>query len=341
MSGSGATPQCPPPVAERLSHPLGDWPLGCGQTIPNAQVSYVRIGALNPERSNLILVPTSYGARPEDLAWLAGPVLDPGRWCIVIAGLFGNGASSSPSNSAMGLAEQGWVVHHRDNVAAQRRLLQEVFGVERLPLIYGWSMGAQQAYQWAVEHPQLVERICCVCSTARTSPHNRLFCLSLRQALTADRHWTGSGFAADPEQGLRTYALIYASWAASQPFFRTVAEPIEQHVEQQWLPHYRRHDPRDLIAMLDTWLAHDVAPAGDLTAALAAIRARTAVVAGSHDLYFTPDDLAAEAAAIPGGSFHQIDSVLGHRAGNPHSSPAEQRQLRSIVDHLLQQPPHV
>ena len=336
-----AAPATSPLRGERRPHPLGDWPLACGHTIADAQISYLQLGELNADRSNLILVPTSYGARPEDLGWLAGPVLDPERWCIVIAGQFGNGASSSPSNSAMGLAEQGWVVQHRDNVAAQRRLLQEVFGVERLPLIYGWSMGAQQAYQWAVEHPQLVERICCVCGTARTSPHNRLFCLSLRQALTADRHWTGSGFAADPEQGLRTYALIYASWAASQPFFRTVAEPIEQHVEQQWLPHYRRHDPRDLIAMLDTWLAHDIAPGADLSAALGGIRARTAVVAGSHDLYFTPDDLATEAAASPGARFERIESELGHRAGNPHSSAPEQQRLRSIVDHLLQQPPHV
>jgi homoserine O-acetyltransferase len=327
------------PRSKRLNHPLGDWPLACGHTIADAQISYLQNGELNADHSNLILVPTSYGARPEDLAWLAGPVLDPARWCIVIAGQFGNGASSSPSNSPMGLAEQGWVVSHRDNVAAQRHLLREVFGVERLPLIYGWSMGAQQAYQWAVDHPERVERICCVCGTARTSPHNRLFCLSLRQALTADRHWTGSGFDAPPEEGLRTYALIYASWAASQPFFRTVAEPIEQHVEQQWLPHYRRHDPRDLIAMLDTWLAHDVAPGGDLGAALSRIRARTTVVAGSHDLYFIPDDLAAEAAAIPGATFHRIESELGHRAGNPHSSAPEQQRLRSIVDALLASEP--
>jgi homoserine O-acetyltransferase/O-succinyltransferase len=330
-----ATPAAAPPRQQRIEHQLGPWPLACGHTIPDAQITAVQIGALNAARSNLILVPTSYGARPEDLAWLAGPVLDPQRWCIVIAGMFGNGASSSPSNSAMGLAEQGWLVRHRDNVAAQRRMLQEVFGVERIPLIYGWSMGAQQAYQWAVDHPQLVERICCVGGTARTSPHNRLFCLSLRQALTADRHWTGSGFDAPPEQGLRTFALIYASWAASQPFFRTIAEPVEEHVERQWLPHYQRHDPRDLIAMLDTWLAHDVA------GSLSQIRARTAVVAGSHDLYFPPADLQADAAAIPGADFHRIESELGHRAGNPHSSPPEQEQLRQIVDTLLQQTPHV
>jgi len=328
-------------VARRAQHALGDLPLACGHTLPGAQLTYLQIGALNADRSNLILVPTSYGARPEDLAWLAGPVLDPERWCIVIAGMFGNGASSSPSHGVMGLAEQGWVVSHRDNVAAQRQLLAEVFGVERLPLIYGWSMGAQQAYQWAVDYPEAVERICCVCGTARTSPHNRLFLLSLRQALTADRRWNGSGFNAPPEQGLRTYALIYASWAASQPFFRSVAEPVEEHVERQWLPHYQRHDPRDLIAMLDTWLAHDVASGGDLAASLGRIQALTAVVAGSHDLYFPVDDLAADSAAIPGAELHVLRSELGHRAGNPHSSRAEQQGLRHIVDTLLQQPSHV
>jgi len=314
---------------------LGDLPLRCGQTIPQAQIGYLQIGDLNADRSNLVLVPSSYGARPADLAWIAGPVLDPDRWCIVIAGAFGNGVSSSPSHGGMGLAEQGWLVSHADNVAAQQRLLQERFGVSRLPLIYGWSMGAQQAYQWAISQPQWVERICCVCGTARTSPHNRLFLLSLRQALTADPHWTGSGFSGDPEQGLRTYALIYASWAASQPFFRGISEPVEQHVEQQWLPAYRRHDPRDLIAMLDTWLAHDVAPGTDLTAALAGIAARTAVVACNRDLYFTVDDMAADAAAIPGAELHVLDSLLGHRAGNPHSSPPEQQLLRRIVEQLL------
>jgi homoserine O-acetyltransferase len=220
-------------------------------------------------------------------------------------------------------------------VAAQRRLLREVFGVERIPLIYGWSMGAQQAYQWAVDHRDQVERICCVGGTARTSPHNRLFLLSLRQALTSDRHWNGSGFDGPPEQGLRTFALIYASWAASQPFFRTITEPVEEHVQRQWLPHYQRHDPSDLIAMLDTWLAHDVAGGGDLAHTLSGIQAQAAVVGCSHDLYFPPADLAADAAAIPAARFHLIESELGHRAGNPHSSPLEQAHLRAVVAELL------
>ena len=328
---------------------LGPFPLACGETLPQAQLSYRVYGELNAQRSNLVLYPSSFGAWPEDLAWVVGPILDPGRHCVVLVSQFGNGRSSSPSTGGPPLAAGGWPIDHRDNVRAQIRLLEETFGVERPALIYGWSMGAQQAYHWAVLEPERPERICCLCGTARTTPHNRLFLLSLRQALTADPAWNGKGFDAIPEQGLRTFALIYASWAASQSFYRRGAHrelghaDVESYVEQAWLPAYRRHDPRDLIAMLDVWLANDVAAAAglstgdegaDLAAALGRIQARTTVVAGRHDLYFPPADCAAEAALIPAAHFQVLASDLGHRAGNPRQAQAEQAELRAVVEAL-------
>jgi homoserine O-acetyltransferase len=352
---------------------LGSFPLASGDTLPAAQLDYRVFGELNADRSNLVLYPSSYGAWPEDIAWAVGPILDPGRHCVVLVSQFGNGRSTSPSNGGPPLGQGGWPLDHRDNLRAQIRLLEEVFGVERPALVYGWSMGAQQAYHWAVLEPQRPRRICCVCGTARTTPHNRLFLLSLRQALTADPAWNGSGFDAVPEQGLRTFALIYASWAASQPYYRRSAhrelgfESVEHYVQEAWLPAYRRHDPRDLIAMLDVWLANDVAGAVNgtgavnlpgsassghdastiapgldtlaspdpLAAALGRIQAATAVVAGRHDLYFPPSDCAHEAALIPEATFHVLESDLGHRAGNPRQAPAEQAQLRAVVDELL------
>jgi len=339
------------PNARRFE--LGSFPLACGETLSAAQLDYRVFGELNAERSNLVLYPSSYGAWPEDIAWAVGPILDPTQHCVVLVSQFGNGRSSSPSNGGPPLREGGWPIDHRDNLRAQIRLLEELFGVEEPALVYGWSMGAQQAFHWAVLEPQRPQRICCVCGTARTTPHNRLFLLSLRQALTADPAWNGSGFDAVPEQGLRTFALIYASWAASQPYYRRGAhrelgyEAVEHYVEKAWLPAYRRHDPRDLIAMLDVWLSNDVVAAAPafsqaavtasdpLAAALGRIQAATAVVAGRHDLYFPPADCAHEAALIPGATFHVLESDLGHRAGNPSQAPAEQGQLRAVVDELL------
>ncbi len=330
---------------------LGDLVLQSGKVLADARLAYRVYGQLNQVRSNLVLYPSSYGAWPEDLAWVVGPILDPTRWCIVLVSQFGNGRSSSPSNGGPALQAGGWPVSHADNVRAQRRLLEECFGVESPALIYGWSMGAQQAYHWGVLEPERSQRLCCICGTARTTPHNRLFLLSLRQALTADPAWNGSGFDAMPERGLRSFALIYASWAASQPFYRRGGHrdlgyaDVESYVEQAWLPAYRRHDPRDLIAMLDVWLACDVAvaagivsdePDADLAAALGRIRARCAVVAGRHDLYFPPADCAAEAALIPQARLQVLESDLGHRAGNPRDSAVEQAQLRAVVEELCQ-----
>ncbi|MEB3324938.1 MAG: alpha/beta fold hydrolase, partial [Cyanobacteriota bacterium] len=133
---------------------LGSFPLACGQELGEAHLAYRVFGELAPDRANLVLMPSSYGAWPEDIDWMVGPILDPSRWCVVVVSQFGNGRSSSPSNSPMGLAESGWVVSHADNVAAQRRLLEEMFSVEAPALIYGWSMGAQQGYHWAVLEPE-------------------------------------------------------------------------------------------------------------------------------------------------------------------------------------------
>ncbi len=355
----------PPSSARPRRFELGDFPLAAGGVLPAAWLDYRVYGTLAADRSNLVLYPSSYGAWPEDIDWVVGPILDPERWCVVLVSQFGNGRSTSPSNSGAALVAGRWPVDHRDNVAAQRRLLEEVFEVSAPALIYGWSMGAQQAYHWAVLEPERTRRLCCICGTARTTAHNRVFLLSLRQALTADPHWDGQRFRGVPEQGLRTFALIYASWAASQPFYRRGAHrqlgyaSVEAYVEQAWLPAYRRHDPHDLLAMLDVWLANDVAaaagisapvgdgpgaggggsdpdadPDADLAAALGRIRARIAVIAGRHDLYFTPEDCQAEAALIRDAHFEVLESDLGHRAGNPRDSPAEQRQLRAAVNRL-------
>ncbi len=63
-------------------------------------------------------------------------------------------------------------VRVEDNVRAQYKLVTEKFGIRRLKLVIGWSMGAGQAFQWATSFPDMVERILPFCGSARTSPHN-------------------------------------------------------------------------------------------------------------------------------------------------------------------------
>jgi len=323
---------------------LGSFRLHSGAILPQAKLVYRTYGSLDPDRSNVILYPTSYAAQHTDIEWLIQPdgILDPTRYFIVIPNMFGNGLSTSPSQ--LEDAADFSVTHH-DNVAAQDRLLREVFGVEELQLVYGWSMGAQQAYHWAVLHPERVRRLAALCGTARTTEHNIVFLRSLEAALLADPAWDGTRFVAAPERGFRAFSRIYASWAASQAFYREGLykklgyADLEDYLSRAWEASYRRRQAIDLLGMLRIWIASDVSAnsrhQSDLSRALGSIVARTLVMPSATDLYFTPEDCAADAAAIADARLLTIPSIWGHRAGNPYQNPEDARFIQRAIRQLL------
>jgi len=327
---------------------LKNFELQCGVTLPEATLTYATYGELAGDRHNVILYPTSYGAQHPDIDWLIHPdgILDPSRWFIVIPNMFGNGLSSSPSTDpACGLREDGFWFTHWDNVRAQESLLKEVFGIDHLALIYGWSMGAQQAYHWGALYPDRVARIVALCGTARTTDHNRIFLESLRSALTADPAWNGRRFEATPDRGFRAFAQIYASWAASQAFYRQQVysdlgyTSLDDYLSRAWEASYRKRDPHNLLAMIETWLRCDVGNnpvyQGNYGRAIASIQATTLVMPATTDLYFTPADCKAEAQRIPHATYLPIPSIWGHRAGNPSQNPADATFIREAVQRLL------
>ena len=131
----------------------GDVTLQSGSVFPALKLAYKTYGTLSPAKDNVILYPTSFSAQHTDIEWLIGPdgVLDPTHYFIIIPNLFGNGLSSSPSNTPAPFPE----VSYHDAVAVQHRLLTERFGISKLALVYGWSMGGMQAYHWSALHPDM------------------------------------------------------------------------------------------------------------------------------------------------------------------------------------------
>jgi homoserine O-acetyltransferase len=321
---------------------LGDLPLHRGGVLPDARIVWRAHGTLAPARDNVVLYPTSYGAQHPDLEWLIGPdgVLDPTRWFVVIPNMFGNGLSSSPSNTAPWPA----LVTAHDNVATQKRLLAEVFGVDRLHAVYGWSMGAQQAYHWAARFPDAVQRAVINCGSARTSTHNRVFLAGMMAVLEAAPEYDGTAlFSAQPRAALRAFGRLYAGWALSQDFYRAGlhlsalgAPDLETFYRTDWEDRFARRAAADLLAQLRTWHAGDIADGGDLEAALRSITARVLLMPSETDLYFRVADNAAELPHLKHGRLAPIPSIWGHRAGNPVANPPDaafiKREVRALLD---------
>ncbi len=324
---------------------LGDVAMLSGATLPGAFLSFKTHGTLAPARDNVVLYPTSYGGQHPDLQWLIGPdgILDPTRWFIVQPDMFANGLSSSPSNTP-GYPDlvTGW-----DNVQAQRRLLRERFGIERLACVYGWSMGAQQAYHWAAMFPDAVERIVVNCGSARTAVHNRVFLTSLLATLeAAPEHLGGGRFSAQPQAALRAFGRIYAGWALSQDFYRAGlhlsalgAPDLETFLRTDWEERFARRPAADHYAQLRCWFAGDISAnplyGGDLVAALKAIRARVLLMPGNTDLYFRVADNEAELPHLAQAELCPIPSIWGHRAGNPMQNPEDAAFIKAHVRRWL------
>jgi homoserine O-acetyltransferase len=306
---------------------LGDVALQSGATLRDARLAYRTYGQLSGARDNVVVMPTYYGGHHTDVEVMmaAGRALDPSRYFIIVPNMFGNGLSSSPSNSSPPqdrAAFPGITLY--DNVLCQHRLVRDHLGIAHVRLVVGFSMGAQQAFHWAALFPEMVDAIVPICGTARTSPHNFVFLDGVKAALRADAAFKDGWYDVPPEKGIRAFGRVYAGWVYSQDFYREREhvklglETVED-VMRASEARYVQRDANDLLAMLWTWQQADISRNstfnGDFQAALGAIRARAIVMPATTDLYFRVRDNEIEVANMPRAELRPIPTIWGHAAG--------------------------
>jgi homoserine O-acetyltransferase len=327
---------------------LGNVVLQSQQTIRNAKVAYKTYGTLNAAKDNAIVYPTWYSGQHYENEWLIGPdtALDPGKYFIIVPNMFGNGLSSSPSNTPEPMNKVRFPkVTAYDNVRQQYRLVTEKFGIESLELVTGWSMGALQTYHWGALYPDMVKRILPFQGSAKCSRHNFVFLEGVRSALTADVAFAEGFYETPPTKGLRAMARVYAGWGFSQAFYRQKLDlemgyaSLEDFLVGFWEGIFLPRDANNLLAMLWTWQNGDISNNelfnGDFPKALAAIKAKAIVMPASSDLYFPPEDNAIEVSHMPNAELRVVDTVWGHFAGGPGTSPADIKVLDAALRELL------
>ena len=335
-------------AADHETFELGDVTLQSGVTLPEAKLAYKTYGSLNARGGNAIVMPTFYtGTHVRNEGYVrAVPALDLSRYFIVSINMFGNGLSSSPSNTPPPFDGPRFpAVTLHDNVACQHRLLTEALGVTRIALVMGWSMAGCQSYQWGAQYPDMVDAILPFCASARTSPHNRVFLEGVKAALLADSTFAGGDYTALPEAGLRAFARVYAGWAYSQAFYRErlhcqLGFESWEDLLLDWENDHRAWDANDLLAKLRTWQLGDISAnaryEGDFEQALGAIQARAILVPCTTDLYFPPEDNAIEARHMPNASLRPFESAWGHCVASPSREGSDfMRFLNQCITELL------
>lgn len=320
-----------------------------GIILPKAHITYGTYGHLNARHDNVILLPSHYMADYHGYEWLIGPgkALDTNKVFLVASELFGNGRSSSPSNTPEPYHGPRFpVMTIRDNVEAVHRLLTEELKITHLRALIGFSMGAQQAFQWAVSYPQFCDRIVATAGTAKTYGHGIVRLEGQIAALTADDAFQNGNYKTQPQKGIEAFSVVWTGWLYSQEWWRKELwrDPTKPNLTLELvLNDYRKNfipgaDANDLILQMRTWEHHDVGATpgfnGDLTKSLASIKTPILYMPSATDLYFPLGDAQFEAALIPGVVLLPIPSLWGHTAG-AGGGPADGKFLNDHIGEFL------
>src|SRR3954463_4359320 len=294
-------PAAPAPhAAEHHEYVIENFKTESGAVLPKAKIVYGTYGRLNAARDNVVLLPSHYMAKHHGYEWLIGRrrALDPSRLFLVATELFGNGQSSSPSNTPEPFHGPRFpVMTIRDNVDAVHRLLADDLKITHVRAVIGFSMGAQQAFQWAVSYPAFADRIVATAGTAKTWPHGIVRLEGQIAALTADPAFKGGDYTEAPRKGIEAYGMVWLGWLYSQEWWRREMwkingpeRTLDQEIENRRRTFFASNDANDLILQARTWQRHDVGRTagfdGDLERALRAIHVPVLYMPSETDLYF-------------------------------------------------------
>lgn len=326
---------------------LPDFELQSGSILPEAKLAYKTYGQLNAAKDNVVVLPTFYtGSHSRNEGFFgSGRAIDPVRHFIVSVNLFGNGISSSPSNTPAPFNAANFpTITLFDNIRAQHELLTTKLGVTRIELVAGWSMAGCQSFQWGAQYPDFVRAILPFCASAKTSEHNIVFLEGVKAALQADAVYNDGNYTSPPQKGLKAFGRVYAGWAFSQTFFREKIYQLKgfdsaEALLQDWEQDHLDWDANDLLCKLKTWQLGDISAnsnyQNNFTAALQAIKAKTIVIVCDNDLYFRAEDNQLEIEQIKQGELRVYPSAWGHCVASPGNDPEFERYLDQAISELL------
>ncbi len=315
-------------VTAQTAHFSEPLKLKSGEVLPAYDLTYETYGTLNADKSNAVLichalsgnhhVAGKYAETDKYPGWwdnLIGPgrPLDTNRFFVIgLNNLGGCHGSSGPSstNPATG---KPWgadfpVVTVEDWVESQARLA-DYLGIDQLAAVIGGSLGGMQALQWTMSYPDRVRHALVIASAPNLTAQNMAFNEVARQAIMTDPEFYDGHYyehGAVPRRGLRIARMLghityLSDDAMGAKFGRKLRDgeikygfgvefEMESYLRYQGDKFAGEFDANTYLRMTRALDYFDPALeyGGNLSAALANVKARFLVVSFTSDWRFSP-----------------------------------------------------
>jgi homoserine O-acetyltransferase/O-succinyltransferase len=308
-----------------FSHPLT---LKSGAVLPQYHLIYETYGKLNADKSNAVLichalsgnhhVAGKYTETDKYAGWwdnLIGPgrPLDTDKFFVIGLNNLGGCHGSSGPSSVNPDTDRPYsatfpVVTVEDWVESQARLM-DYLGIDELAAVIGGSLGGMQALQWTIAYPDRVRHALVIASAPNLTAQNMAFNEVARQAIITDPEFHDGDYynhGVVPRRGLRIARMLghityLSDDVMGAKFGRKLKDTIKYSFDVEFeMESYLRYQGDKFAGEFDanTYLrmtrALDyfdpaLAYGGDLSAALAKVKAKFLVVSFTSDWRFSPE----------------------------------------------------
>ena len=304
-----------------------------GEQLDSVTMAYETWGTLNPQRDNAVLVLHALTGdshvvgpagrdQPTPGWWdgLIGPgaPIDTDRFFAIAAnvlgGCRGTTGPSSPAPDGRPFGSRFPRVTVRDQVHAEFKLA-ETLGIARFAAVLGGSMGGMRALEWAVMHPEQVQRCIAIATCGSFTGDQIAWSVPQLGAIRADANFRGGDYydSRPPLDGMAVARQIahttYRSALELDTRFGRSSQDDENPLTggrfavQSYLEHHgrklgRRFDPNSYLVLTESMNSHDIGRGrGGLDSALRRMTAELTVAVVDSDRLFLPAQGAALATA--------------------------------------------
>ncbi|ASQ90066.1 homoserine O-acetyltransferase [Prosthecochloris sp. GSB1] len=309
--------------------------LESGVTLPEVTVAYRTWGALNRERSNVIMICHALtGSADADRWWEGlfgkGKAFDETKDFIICSNVLGSCYGTTGPLAVNPLTGKRYgpdfpSITIRDMVHLQRLLLDEL-GIEQVKLVVGASLGGMQVLEWGCMFPEKVRALMPMGISGRHSAWCIAQSEAQRQAIAADSNWKDGWYEPEvlPAKGLAAARMMamcsYRSFENFRERFGREKKDGATFQAESYLRHQgeklvERFDANTYVALTKAMDTHDLARGrGSYERVLASLAVPVEVLSITSDILYPKEEQEELARYIRDCTIRYLSEPFGHDA---------------------------
>lgn len=305
--------------------------LELGEELEGLTLSYRTLGSLNEDKSNIIWVCHALTGNAEVSDWwegLFGPksIFNPEEHFIICVNVLGScygstGPLSTNPNTNEPYYDTFPQITIRD-IIRSFELLRKDLKIKKINTLIGGSLGGQQALEWAVSNPDLMENLIVCATNAKHSPWGIAFNESQRLAIQADPTWGEQKDDAGSRGLIAARSMAMLSYRNYSTYEKTQSESTEDETSDFKASSYQKYQGQKLLSRFNAYSYWTLSRTMDshnlgrgrtsIENALNSIKAYTQVIGITSDVLFPVSEQRFITQHIPNVTYEEITSLYGH-----------------------------